>query len=98
MQVFFKEIFLNILETATSSFQHKWLVLQALTRICGGTYAVVVVDLVDEKIDCCEKLLTCDENFLFSVDFSFYKHPFVMRFPKFGDAGWNWLHMYNFTM
>ena len=90
MQVFFKEIFLNILETATSSFQHKWLVLQALTRICGGTYAVVVVvGLVDEKkIDCYEKLI-CDENFLFSVDFLFYKHPFVMSFPKLGDARWN---------
>ena len=35
-QVFFKEIFLNILESATSSFQHKWLVLEALTRVCNG--------------------------------------------------------------
>ena len=36
MQVFFKEIFLNILESATSSFQHKWLVLQTLARVCNG--------------------------------------------------------------
>ena len=36
MQVFFKDIFLNILETSTSSYQHKWLVLQALVRVCGG--------------------------------------------------------------
>ena len=35
-QVFFKEIFLNILESTTSSFQHKWLVLEALTRVCNG--------------------------------------------------------------
>ena len=37
-QVFFKDIFLNILETSTSSYQHKWLVLQALVRVCGGKY------------------------------------------------------------
>ena len=35
-QVFFKEIFLNILETSTSTFQHKWMVLQALTKVCSG--------------------------------------------------------------
>ena len=35
-QVFFKEIFLNILESVTSSFKHKWLVLEALARICNG--------------------------------------------------------------
>ena len=38
LQVFFKEIFLNILETSTSSFQHKWMVMQALTRICSGVH------------------------------------------------------------
>lgn len=35
-QVFFKEIFLYILETPSSSFEHKWMVIQALTRICAG--------------------------------------------------------------
>ena len=35
-QVFFREIFLNILETSTSSYQHKWLVLLAISRICSG--------------------------------------------------------------
>lgn len=34
--MFFKDIFLNILETSTSSFQHKWMVMQTLTRICSG--------------------------------------------------------------
>ena len=40
-QVFFKEIFLYILETATSSFEHKWMVIQALTRICADAQCVV---------------------------------------------------------
>lgn len=35
-QVFFKEIFLYILETSTSSYDHKWMVIQTLTRICAG--------------------------------------------------------------
>lgn len=37
-QVFFKEIFLYILETSTSSYDHKWMVIQTLTRICAGGY------------------------------------------------------------
>lgn len=36
LQVFFKEIFLYILETSTSSYDHKWMVIQTLTRICAG--------------------------------------------------------------
>lgn len=36
VQVFFKEIFLYILETSTSSYEHKWMVIQTLTRICAG--------------------------------------------------------------
>lgn len=35
-QVFFREIFLTILETSSSSFEHKWMVIQTLTRICAG--------------------------------------------------------------
>lgn len=38
IEVFFKEIFLNILETSTSSFEHRWMVIQTLTRICAGTF------------------------------------------------------------
>lgn len=41
LQVFFKEIFLNILETSSSSFEHKWMVIQTLTRICAGISIVV---------------------------------------------------------
>lgn len=37
-QVFFREIFLTILETSSSSFEHKWMVIQTLTRICAGDY------------------------------------------------------------
>lgn len=40
-QVFFKEIFLNILEAGSSSFHHKWMVIQALTRICADAQSVV---------------------------------------------------------
>lgn len=41
IEVFFREIFLNILETSTSTFEHKWMVIQALTRICGDAQSVV---------------------------------------------------------
>ncbi|XP_077296772.1 ADP ribosylation factor guanine nucleotide exchange factor Sec71 [Arctopsyche grandis] len=41
IEVFFKEIFMNILETSSSTFEHKWMVIQALTRICGDAQSVV---------------------------------------------------------
>uniref|UniRef100_A0A803YDI5 SEC7 domain-containing protein n=1 Tax=Meleagris gallopavo TaxID=9103 RepID=A0A803YDI5_MELGA len=41
IEVFFKEIFLYILETSTSSFDHKWMVIQTLTRICADAQSVV---------------------------------------------------------
>ncbi|KAM9855174.1 brefeldin A-inhibited guanine nucleotide-exchange protein 2, partial [Aulostomus maculatus] len=41
IEVFFREIFLNILETSTSSFEHKWMVIQTLTRICADAQCVV---------------------------------------------------------
>ena len=41
IEVFFREIFLNILETANSTFEHKWMVIQALTRICDDAQSVV---------------------------------------------------------
>ncbi|EDV23139.1 uncharacterized protein TRIADDRAFT_36208 [Trichoplax adhaerens] len=41
IEVFFKEIFLSILETSSSSFQHKWMVMQALTKICADPQSVV---------------------------------------------------------
>jgi brefeldin A-inhibited guanine nucleotide-exchange protein len=56
IEVFFKEIFLNILETMTSSFEHKWMVIQALTRICADAQSVVDIyvnydcDLSSENI------------------------------------------------
>ncbi|XP_022089529.1 brefeldin A-inhibited guanine nucleotide-exchange protein 1-like isoform X3 [Acanthaster planci] len=45
IEVFFKEIFLNILETPTSSFEQKWMVVQALTRICADAQCVVDIYL-----------------------------------------------------
>ena len=40
--MFFKEIFLYILESPTSSFEHKWMVIQALTRICAGNFLLLL--------------------------------------------------------
>ncbi|KAH9416417.1 Brefeldin A-inhibited guanine nucleotide-exchange protein 1 [Dermatophagoides pteronyssinus] len=56
IEVFFKEIFLNILETISSSFEHKWMVIQALTRICADAQSIVDIyvnydcDLSSENI------------------------------------------------
>jgi len=33
---------LYILESPTSSFEHKWMVIQALTRICAGKLSLVI--------------------------------------------------------
>jgi brefeldin A-inhibited guanine nucleotide-exchange protein len=41
IEVFFKEIIIYLLETGTSSFEHKWLVIQALTRVCANAQCVV---------------------------------------------------------
>lgn len=41
LEVFFKDIFLPILETSASSFHHKWLVLQAISRICTDPQTLV---------------------------------------------------------
>ncbi|XP_050735041.1 brefeldin A-inhibited guanine nucleotide-exchange protein 1-like isoform X2 [Eriocheir sinensis] len=41
IEVCFKEIFLNILEAGSSSLQHKWMVIQALTKICADAQSVV---------------------------------------------------------
>ena len=41
IEVFFREIILFLLETSTSSFEHKWLCIQALTQICANSQCVV---------------------------------------------------------
>jgi len=41
IEVFIKEIFLTILESPTSAFEHKWLVLQILTKICADAQCIV---------------------------------------------------------
>lgn len=41
LEVFFKDIFLPVLETSASSFQHKWLVMQAISRICADPQTLV---------------------------------------------------------
>lgn len=41
VEIFFREIIIYLLETQTSSFEHKWLVIQTLTRICADAQCVV---------------------------------------------------------
>lgn len=41
IEVFFREIILFLLETPTSPFDHKWLVIQSLTHICANAQCVV---------------------------------------------------------
>lgn len=41
IEVFIKEIFLTILESPTSAFEHKWLVLQILAKICADAQSIV---------------------------------------------------------
>ncbi|CAL8096814.1 unnamed protein product [Orchesella dallaii] len=41
IEVFFKEILLPLVEAPGSSFEHKWLAVQALTRICGDAQCIV---------------------------------------------------------
>ncbi|KAI6649677.1 Brefeldin A-inhibited guanine nucleotide-exchange protein 1 [Oopsacas minuta] len=37
IEVFFKEIIFNILDSHTSSYEHKWIVLHTLTKICSDS-------------------------------------------------------------
>ena len=46
MKVLFREIFLTILETPTSSFRHKWLVIQTLAKISAGKFVLLNDDTV----------------------------------------------------
>jgi brefeldin A-inhibited guanine nucleotide-exchange protein len=41
IEVFFRVIILFLLESPTSSFEHKWLCIQALTQICANSQCVV---------------------------------------------------------
>ncbi|PAA89773.1 hypothetical protein BOX15_Mlig000993g4 [Macrostomum lignano] len=41
IEVFFKDIFLYILENPSSSFGHKWIIIQIMTRICSDAQCVV---------------------------------------------------------
>eukprot|EP00118_Oscarella_pearsei_P005377 m.24672 g.24672 ORF g.24672 m.24672 type:complete len:1794 (+) comp28667_c0_seq1:116-5497(+) len=45
IEVFFKEIFLNILESPTSSHQHRYMVVEALSRICADAQSIVDIYL-----------------------------------------------------
>ena len=41
IEVFFRQIIIFLLETSSSSFDHKWLVIQALTQVCANAQCVV---------------------------------------------------------
>jgi brefeldin A-inhibited guanine nucleotide-exchange protein len=41
IEVFFREIIIYLLESASSSFDHKWLVIQALTHV-SKTYEILL--------------------------------------------------------
>lgn len=41
VEIFFREIIIYLLESQTSSFEQKWLVIQTLTRICADAQCVV---------------------------------------------------------
>ena len=43
IEIFFKEICLNILEASTSSFEQKWMVVQGISNICSD--AQIVIDI-----------------------------------------------------
>uniref|UniRef100_A0A915ESL1 SEC7 domain-containing protein n=1 Tax=Ditylenchus dipsaci TaxID=166011 RepID=A0A915ESL1_9BILA len=41
VEVFFKEIIISILESSSSSFEHKWVVLNTIAKICNNSQSVV---------------------------------------------------------
>ena len=41
IEIFFKEICLNILEATTSSFDQKWLVIEGISKICNDAQMVI---------------------------------------------------------
>ena len=47
IEIFFKEICLNILEATTSSFDQKWLVIEGISKICND--AQMVIDIYVSK-------------------------------------------------
>ncbi|XP_071573742.1 brefeldin A-inhibited guanine nucleotide-exchange protein 2-like [Temnothorax nylanderi] len=52
IEVFFKEIFMNILETSSSSFEHKWMVIHALTRMprASSTSTLTMIAISQQRI------------------------------------------------
>lgn len=64
IEVFFKEILLSMLEISTSSFQHKWLVMVCLTKICSDTQTIFDLYL---NYDCDEYLNNIFERLIDDV-------------------------------
>ncbi|CAI2738986.1 unnamed protein product, partial [Dicrocoelium dendriticum] len=45
IEVFLKDVFLEILESTKSTFEHKWVIMEALRRICADAQCVVDIYL-----------------------------------------------------
>ncbi|KAL5248280.1 hypothetical protein ACHWQZ_G017457 [Mnemiopsis leidyi] len=45
IEVFFKDIFLSVLENPSYSFQHKWFVMRALAKVCADPQIIVDIYL-----------------------------------------------------
>lgn len=77
IEVFFKEIFMNILETSSSSFEHKWMVIHALTRICADAQSVVDIYV---NYDCDLSAANLFERFVsFSESFHYFPKKFWIK-------------------
>ena len=50
MEVFFRDIFLNVLESSSTSFTNKWTLMEALTKICSGTSCYLNIWRVFKRI------------------------------------------------
>ena len=49
IEIFFKEICLNILEATTSSFDQKWLVIEGISKICNDAQMVIDIYVSAKK-------------------------------------------------
>ena len=72
---------MNILETSSSSFEHKWMVIHALTRICADAQSVVDIYV---NYDCDLSAANLFERFE-SNSFTYYILQVDVFFPDLRD-------------
>ena len=89
LQVFFKEIFLSILSSSSSSYQHKWLVLQALIRVCGGELQNLTncnphlplakfISHLGQNSDVCLLCLPCPNCYHFPIHQNWWSYSYLV--------------------